>query len=89
MLWVVDPGGSWAIYYPQGFLTLTHGLDKWVYCVIFLNQLALSGRIPVPAIAVSESSFTQPNSAVSQRINSQMRSPLYSNLSTKYFRSRN
>ena len=53
-------------------------------CVIFLNQLALSGRIPVPAIAVSESSFTQPNSAVSQCINSQMRSPLYSNLRAKY-----
>ena len=35
-------------------------------CVMFLNQLALSGRIPVPAIAVSENSFTQPNSAVSQ-----------------------
>ena len=53
-------------------------------CVMFLNQLALSGRIPVPAIAVSESSFTQPNSAVSQCINSQMRSPLYSNLRAKY-----
>ena len=53
-------------------------------CVMFLNQLALSGRIPVPAIAVSESSFTQPNSAVSQFLNSQVRSPLYSNLRAKY-----
>ena len=68
----------------MGRLPNEKGHDNTSICVIFFNQLALSGRIPVPAIAVSESSFTQPNSAVSQSINSQMWSPLYSNLRAKY-----
>ena len=80
----IDPRLNGEVDPPDRALPPAVSLCSSLPCVMFLNQLALLGRIPVPAIAVSESSFTQPNSAVSQCLNSQVRSPLYSNLGAKY-----
>ena len=58
----IDPRLNGEVDPPNRALRPAVSLFSSLPCVIFLSQLALSGRVPVPAIAVSESSFTQPNS---------------------------
>ena len=58
----VDPRLNGEVDPPNRALRPAVSLFSSLPCVIFLSQLALSARVPGPAIAVSESSFTQPNS---------------------------
>ena len=58
----IDPRLNGEVDPPNRALRPAVSLFSSLPCVIFLSQLALSGRVPVPAIDVSESSFTQPDS---------------------------